>query len=369
MPAQDPQPGPHEPDPSRRRRQRYPGTHPRQFQQRYKELAPERYPGIIEEVRERGATPAGTHVPILLEEAMTVLAPLPGEIVADCTLGYGGHTRGFAQRVGAEGRVYAFDVDAGEMQRTRERLADLGERVSFQRSNFAGLAKVMLTAGIAGYDIIFADLGVSSMQVDNPDRGFSYKHDGPLDMRMDDRLPRTAAELLKTLSLEEIAEALDVLADEPDHLAIARRVVEVRERHPILRTSDLTRVIFDAKNITARQWRQRAREKQSELHPAARSFQALRILVNDELGSLRQLLRIAPSCLRPGGRIGLITFHSGEDRLVERAFQQGLQAGTFAAIANEPIRPSSRERYDNPRSSSARLRWALAAAASSEGPD
>ena len=234
----------------------------------------------------------------------------------------------------------------------------MGDRISFHRSNFGGIGKVMAEARIDGYDAILADLGVSSMQVDDPARGFSYKFDGPLDMRMDERIPRTAADLLMSLSAEQIAGALDELADEPDHRAIARAVVQVRERQPIRSTSQLTRLIFDAKGISPKEWKQRSKARQNELHPAARTFQALRILVNDELGSLRQLLRIAPSCLRPGGRIGIISFHSGEDRLVERVFNEGHISGMYAAICDEPIRPGPKERFDNPRSASARLRWA-----------
>jgi 16S rRNA (cytosine1402-N4)-methyltransferase len=302
----------------------------------------------------------------MVEEIVSALTPQPTEVIADCTLGYGGHTRAFLERTSPTGRVLAFDVDADEMQRTQERLAEFGERVSFHRSNFAGLAKVMAGAGLAGYDVIFADLGVSSMQLDNPDRGFSYKFDGPLDMRMDSRIPKTAADLLMTMSESEIAEALETLADEPHHRAIARRIVQMRQTHPVRRTSHLTRIIFDAKNITPKQWRERARQNQGELHPAARTFQALRILVNDELGCLRQLLRVAPSCLNPGGRLGIITFHSGEDGLVQQAFEQGLQTGMFSAVCEEAIRPSSRERYDNPRSASARFRWARRAVDASQ---
>lgn len=352
------------PDPSdeqrtpRKRRERYSGTHPRRFEQRYKELASEAYPGIADEVRARGGTPAGTHIPVLLDEVMNVLQPMEGELVADCTLGHGGHTEAFLQRIGPTGRVHAFDVDAAEMERTRKRLESWGERVSFHHSNFAGIGKVLAGAGIDGYDIILADLGVSSMQVDNPSRGFSYKADGPLDMRMDDRIRRSAADLLMQLSAEQIAQAVADYADEPDAQAIARAIVQTRERQVIRTTGQLTRLIFDAKGMTAGQWRKRAQARQNELHPAARTFQALRILVNDELGSLRGLLRNASSCLRPGGRIGIISFHSGEDRLVERAFQEGQTYGIYDAVSAEPIRPSGKERFDNPRSASAKLRWA-----------
>jgi 16S rRNA (cytosine1402-N4)-methyltransferase len=341
-----------------RRRQRYPGTHPRKFGQRYKELAADRYPEIVQEVRERGGTPAGTHIPVLMAEIMAALQPKAGETVADGTLGFGGHASEFLDRTAPDGRLYGFDMDGRELERTRERLARFGDRISFQRSNFAGIAKVMSQAGIDGYDIVFADLGISSMQIDNPMRGFSYKFDGPLDMRMDDRNPRSAADLLMTLSEQEIAEALDQLADEPDHRAIARHVVRDRAQRPIRRTSHLTRIIFEAKGISTKQWRERAKAKQHELHPAARTFQAMRILVNDELGSLRQFMRLAPACLRPGGRIGIICFQSGEERVVNSAFKDAIASGLLADAIEEPIRPTSEERFNNPRSASARFYWA-----------
>lgn len=341
-----------------RRRDRYPGTHPRRFEQRYKELDADAYPGITEQVKARGGTPAGTHLPVLVEEIMAALNPAEGEVVADCTLGYGGHTEAFLNRIGLSGRVHAFDVDATEMQRTKERLAAYGDRVSYHRSNFAGIGKIMAEIGIDGYDVILADIGVSSMQVDNPERGFSYKYDGPLDMRMDARITRSAADLLMQLSADQIAQALVDLADEPDAAAISWAIVQSRGRQPIRSTSQLMKLIFEVKGMTAAQWRKRSQARQNELHPAARTFQAMRILVNDELGSLRGLLRIAPSCLRPGGRMGIISFHSGEDRLVERSFNEGKQYGMFDAISPEPIRPSGKERFDNPRSASAKFRWA-----------
>lgn len=344
----------------RRRRPRYPGTHPRRFEQRYKELNPQTYPEIHEQVKARGHTPAGTHVPVLKDEVMACLRPMPGEIVGDCTLGYGGHAREFLKKIGPEGLLLGFDVDGREMEKTRQRLADegLAGQVRLHRSSFAGIGKALMVEQLEGYDIIFADLGVSSMQVDDPARGFSYKHDGPLDMRMDDRIRRTAADWLAELSVEELTGVLHDLADEPDAERIARTVVEKRGEQPITLTGQLVRLIFEAKRLTRRRWREQATEDQRELHPAARTFQALRILVNDEFSSLRHLLRIAPSCLRPGGRIGIISFHSGEDRLVAGAFKEGLETGQYNAIADEPVRPGHQERYNNPRSASAMLRWA-----------
>jgi 16S rRNA (cytosine1402-N4)-methyltransferase len=233
--------------------------------------------------------------------------------------------------------------------------------VSFHRSNFAGIAKVLRAERLDGYDVIFADLGVSSMQIDNPDRGMSYKHEGALDMRMDDRLPRTGADLLNTLSEEDLSKALRDLADEPDHERIARRIVARRAVEPIRETADLVQTVFEAKELTAETWRRRrGTAKYGSLHPAARTFQALRILVNDELGALRELLRLAPYCLRPGGRIGIISFHSGEDRLVKQAFRDGVRNGIYSSVAKEVIVPTAREMRANPRSTSAKFRWAVA---------
>lgn len=354
----DDSPSPH------RRRPRYRGTHPRRFDEKYKEHQPERFPGIVEHVRARGATPAGMHVPIMVGEVMEVLRPAPGDVVADCTLGYGGHAAEFLRRIGPQGRLVGFDVDGRQIERTAERLRaeHPGAQVVTLRSNFAGLPKGMAAAGVDGFDVIFADLGVSSMQIDDPSRGFSYKHPGPLDMRMDDRIRHTAADLLAKLSAEELADALERLADEPDHLRIARAIVRTRATAPIRTTRDLVRVVLAAKGIEKKPPAGESPQPgRRELHPAARTFQALRILVNDELGSLAQFLRVAPHCLRAGGRLGVLTFHSGEARLVREAWDAGRASGVFAAVSDEPMRPSAQERYDNPRSSSARLHWAVRA--------
>lgn len=351
--GQEPQPQPRPP-----RRKRYAGTHPRRFEEKYKELNAEAYPEIREQVRSRGMTPAGTHVPILVAEVMAALDPKPGEVVADCTLGYGGHAIEFLKRIGSTGRLLGFDVDGEELERTRRRLAEVGGGFTAHRCNFAGIGKILAREGLDGCDIVFADLGLSSMQIDDPRRGFSYRHDGPLDMRMDERAPRTAADLLATLPEAKLAAALADLADEPDSRRIARRIVEERSRRPVRGTSHLVRLVFEAKGMRSADWRNRPDKGPRDLHPAARTFQALRILVNDERGCLRQLLRIAPGCLRPGGRLGIISFHSGEDSLVEAAFAGGLEGGVYEQVSPEAVRPTSAERYANPRATPARFRWA-----------
>jgi 16S rRNA (cytosine1402-N4)-methyltransferase len=299
---------------------------------------------------------------------MAALAPAPGETVADCTIGYGGHALAFLGRIGPTGRLIGLDVDADELDRARRRLAEAGwaAGISLHRSHFGGLGKVLAAEALDGFDVIFADLGVSSMQIDNPARGFSYKYDGPLDMRMDQRLRRTAADWLAALSEEELAAALDALADEPDHRRIARAIVRERASRPITRTAQLVRVILGTLATTRRgaltavpaSAAHASSSERPDLHPAARTFQALRILVNDELKALEQLLRVAPYCLRAGGRIGVISFHSGEDRRVEESFRQGLETGLYLVVTEQPIRPGPVECRDNPRSASARFRWA-----------
>jgi 16S rRNA (cytosine1402-N4)-methyltransferase len=267
----------------------------------------------------------------------------------------------FLQAIGVTGRLIGLDVDGLQLHRTAQRLAQMGAKVSPHHTNYAGLPAVLAKEALDAVDVVFADLGVSSMQVDDPKRGFSYKYpDSPLDMRMDDRLVHTAATLLAGLSQQEISKALWELADESDHERIAQFIVTQRQVTPLTQTGDLIRLIFVAKGTTEKAWKRHKTFQDS--HPAALTFQALRMLVNDELGSLRELLRVAPYCLRPGGRIGIISFHSGEDRLVKHAFKDGLEAGLYQAIAAEVIRPPTQEIRSNPRSSSARLRWAVRAA-------
>lgn len=367
-PAENPAP--------RRRRPRYAGTHPKHFEYKYKELDPGALPGIEEHIRAQGRTPAGTHIPVLVNEVMDILKPHPGEIVADCTVGYGGHALEFLRRIGPSGILIGLDVDAAQIERTRKRLNAAGRAaevegtsstplpsaIRLHRSHFAGIGKVMAREGIAGFDIIFADLGVSSMQIDDPARGFSYKHDGPLDMRMDDRLVRTAADLLASLSVVELERALVELADEPDAMKIAQSIVRFRAFRRITRTAQLVDLLFEVKGMTRRMWRERLPEQRGQLHPAARTFQALRMLVNDEKPGLTQFLRVAPHCLTSGGRLGIISFHSGEDSEVERAFCEGLMSGTYSAVSKFPARPSPAEVTANPRSRSAIFRWAEKAA-------
>ena len=338
--------------PPHQRRPRYRGTHPRRFGEKYKELAPGQYPDLVAHVRSRGQTPAGQHVPILTEELLSVTAPRPGERGVDCTLGWGGHAERVLARLAPGGRLLALDVDPLELPRSEARLRALGhdERALVVRhTNFAALGAVLHEVGWPdGADFVYADLGVSSMQLDGPARGFSFQHDGPLDMRMNPEHGPSAAQWLARATAAELAAALSELADEPHALPIARALAAQRG------TLDTTRALARAIRLAL----------PAHLAPEAadlsvrRAFQALRIEVNRELAALDAWLRQLPTCLRPGGRAAALTFHSGEDRRVKLAFQQGLRDGTYAAVCDEVIRPSPAEQRSNPRSSPAKLRWA-----------
>jgi 16S rRNA (cytosine1402-N4)-methyltransferase len=335
-------------DPPRQRRVRYKGTHPRRFGEKYKELAPEQHADELEKVRARGHTPAGTHRPIMVGEILAALNPQPGEVALDATLGYGGHARELLPRLLPGGRLFGMDVDPIELPRTEARLRDLGfgdEVLAVRRMNFAGLPRLQAESG--GFDLVLADLGVSSMQIDNPARGFTWKVDGPLDLRLNPQRGRSAADLLAALTEEALAELLVENSDEPHAQAIAREV----HGQSIRTTRELAELI----RSTLRAERLDEDEVKRTLQ---RTFQALRIAVNDEFTVLDQFLSLLPGCLRPGGRVAILTFHSGEDRRVKKAFQQGLRDGSYAAVASEPIRASPEERRSNPRSTSAKLRWA-----------
>jgi 16S rRNA (cytosine1402-N4)-methyltransferase len=310
--------------------------------------------------RGRRSTPPGQHRPVLLEAVLDVLAPAPGAIVVDCTVGWAGHAVELLQRAGPSGKLVGLDLDPENLPLARQRLEATGLPFALHHANFAGLQAVLAAEGIDAVDGLVADLGMSSMQVDDACRGFSYARDGPLDMRMDRTRGRTAADVLATISETGLAAALRDLGDEPDAEAVARRIVAARQQKPIVRTTDLTTVLLEE----GKPWRLHPGPGRWETHPAARTFQALRILVNREQGNLAQLLRVLPSVLRPGGVAAIISFHSGEDRLVKAAFRDGLHAGTYSEIADEPLRPDVAERQANPRSRSAKLRWARKAGSS-----
>jgi 16S rRNA (cytosine1402-N4)-methyltransferase len=304
----------------------------------------------------RRSTPAGQHRPVLLAEVLAALDPQPGMIVVDCTIGWAGHGAELLKRVGPQGRLIGFDLDADNLIHAKERLDAIGHPFTLHHGNFAGLGNLLGAEGIHGVDCLLADLGMSSMQVDDPERGFSYVRDGPLDMRMDRSRGRTASEILATIAEEELRQALQELGDEPEADNIARAIVAAQPNGPLQRTTDLARLIMETTQATS--WRLHPKRDKWVLHPAARTFQALRILVNRELANLQQLLRLSPTCLNPGGRAAIISFHSGEDRLVKAAFRDGLRAGIYESVSDEPVRAGWNERTENPRSRSAKLRWA-----------
>ena len=334
--------------PPHRRRPRYPGRNPRKFEDKYKEHDPANHAETVAKVLASGKTPAGTHRPILLPEILGILAPKPGEIAVDATLGYGGHAREILAHLQPGGKLIGLDVDPIELPKTQARLIALGFGVDTfiaVRSNFAGLPKVLSSHGIAGADVILADLGVSSMQIDGPSRGFSVKGDGPLDMRMNRERGFPASALLEKIGKEKLTALLAENADEPRAPEIAaalsgRRLATTRELNAAIRAA-LPRLSPQDLDSSIR-----------------RTFQALRIAVNDEFSALESFLRNLPACLNPGGRAAILTFHSGEDRRVKKSFAAGWKSGIFSAISQEIIRPGPEERRMNPRSTPAKLRWA-----------
>lgn len=365
-----------------RRRPRYSGKNPRRFEEKYKEHDPQRYAETVAKVLASGKTPAGTHRPIMVAEILEVLAPQPGELAVDCTLGYGGHARELLARLQPGGHLLGLDADPVELPKTEARLREAGfgpEVFTAVRSNFAGLPQALAAFGTrlsepqqggasdgvdqtgashalaaaaagtaalrAGADCILADLGVSSMQLDDPARGFSTKGDGPLDMRMNPQRGQPASALLAKSSPAALADLLHANADEPRATELAAALA----RHTFATTRELADSIRAALP--------RLNKDDADL-TVRRVFQALRIAVNDEFGALDTLLRHLPACLKPGGRVAMLSFHSGEDRRVKKAFEAGLREGTYAEISPEVIRPTPEERRDNPRSSPAKLRWA-----------
>jgi 16S rRNA (cytosine1402-N4)-methyltransferase len=293
-----------------------------------------------------------------LDEVLAELNSQPGQVVVDCTVGWAGHGVELLRAVGEKGRLIGLDLDKENLPKSQERLAAVGFPFVLHQSNFAGLPAILAAEGLAAADAILADLGMSSMQLDNPDRGFSYVRDGPLDMRMDRSRGRTAAHLLATITQNDLRQALEEFGDESEATKIAAAVVSARQLAPIRRTSDLSRLIMDTiHGEKSHEWRLHPAPNRWNIHPAARTFQALRILVNRELANLKQLLRVLPTCLVPGGKAAIISFHSGEDRLVKSAFRAGLRNGVYSSISQEPLLVSFRERTDNPRARSAKLRW------------
>lgn len=355
-----------------KRRIHYSGKYPRHFAEKYKELNPEKYADEVAHVIAKGNTPAGTHIPIMVREILDVLAIKPGEQGFDATLGYGGHTLAMLGHLGGAGRLYSGDIDPIESKKTAERIRaqGYGEDIwQLRNMNFCEIDS--LASEVGGFDFILADLGVSSMQIDNPERGFTFKADGPLDLRLNPEAGISAAERLADIGREELAGMLIENSDEPYAGEIARAVVNAGRRRPIKTTKQLYSVIEQAlarvklpadvaEKVGHSTKREAAARADLVKKSSARVFQALRIDVNHEYEVLYEFMEKLPEALRPGGRAAILTFHSGEDRIVKKAFKAYRSQGIYSEIS-DVIRPTREECYQNSRAHSTKLRWAIRA--------
>ena len=341
-----------------KRRVRYKGKYPKKFEEKYKELQPEKYQDTVQHVIRKGNTPAGMHISIMVKEILDFLQIRPGQKGLDATLGYGGHTRAMLEQLQGEGHIYGLDVDPIESVKTKKRLEDLGfgeDIMTVRQMNFADIDQIAEEAG--PFDFILADLGVSSMQIDNPERGFSYKFDGPLDLRLNPQAGISAAERLKEVDREELAGMLVENSDEPYAEEIARCITgAVRRGEKVDTTTKVRELIEEALSFIPEKERKEAVKK-----ACARTFQALRIDVNSEFEVLYAFLDKLPHVLAPGGRVAVLTFHSGEDRMVKKSFKQYRKAGLYSEISDDVIRPSAEECVRNSRARSTKLRWAVRA--------
>lgn len=341
-----------------KRRVRYKGTHPRKFNEKYKELNPDKYSDTVEKIKQKGHTPAGMHISICVKEILDFLQIQPGQKGLDATLGYGGHTQEMLKCLNSSGHIYALDVDPIESVKTKQRLEKLGfdEKIlTIINTNFKNIDEVAKTAG--KFNFVLADLGISSMQVDNPERGFSFKAEGPLDLRLNPKRGISAAERLRRISQPELEGMLIENADEPYAKQISSLIIGKRRKHvPIETTIQLRDIIAEALNYLP------AKERDDIIKKScARVFQALRIDVNNEFEVLYEFLEKLPNILESGGRAAILTFHSGEDRLVKKSFKAFYREGIYSEISDEVIRPSAEECSRNSRARSAKLRWAIKA--------
>lgn len=341
-----------------KRRVRYKGTHPRNYKEKYKELQPEKYGDTIAKVIQKGGTPAGMHISICVNEILDFLQIKPGQKGLDATLGYGGHTQAMLKCLESQGHIYALDVDPIESVKTKKRLEDLGfgpDILTIRQMNFANIDQIAEEVG--PFDFILADLGVSSMQIDNPERGFSYKFEGPLDLRLNPEKGVTAAERLKEVTQEELCGMLWENSDEPYAEEISRAIInEIKNGRPVETTTRVKEIIEKTLSFLPADEQKEAVKKSCQ-----RTFQALRIDVNSEFEVLYSFLDKLPHVLAKGGRVAILTFHSGEDRLVKKSFKQYQKEGLYSEIANEVIRPSAEECIRNSRAKSTKMRWAIRA--------
>ncbi|SFA93653.1 16S rRNA (cytosine1402-N4)-methyltransferase [Acetitomaculum ruminis DSM 5522] len=341
-----------------KRRKHYSGKYPKKFEEKYKEQNPEKYSELVEHVVKKGNTPAGMHISIMVNEILEVLDIKPGQIGLDATLGYGGHSKAMLSKLEGKGHLYALDVDPIESEKTKERLKKAGyfeDILTVKLTNFANILEVAKTAG--GFDFILADLGVSSMQIDNPKRGFSYKTDGPLDLRMNPQKGDSGAMRLRKITKEEFTGMLIENSDEPYANEISTEVYSsIKKGHAMDTTTELREAVKRALQkckIPKEDWDDTYKKS------CQRTFQALRIDVNSEFEVLYKFLEGLPHALKDGGRVAILTFHSGEDRLVKQAFKNYYKEGIFSEISKDVIRPSKKECFENPRSKSTKLRYAI----------
>ena len=340
-----------------KRRVRYSGTHPKRFEEKYKELNPEKYAADVQHILDKGHTPAGMHISIMVQEILDFLDIQTGQVGLDATLGYGGHTRAMLQKLNGQGHIYGLDVDPIESAKTEKRLRDAGfgaDILTVRLQNFADIDQVVADTG-EKFDFVLADLGVSSMQIDNPARGFSYKVEGPLDLRLNPEKGVSGAERLLELNRKEIEHMLIENADEPYAEQIAANIMKWRYMcRPIERTTQLRDCIAEALAFLPKYEQKEAVKKSCQ-----RCFQAIRIDINSEFEVLYAFLEKLPSVLKPGGRAAILTFHSGEDRLVKKAFQTFNRMGIYSEVARDVIRPSAEECMKNSRAKSTKMRWAI----------
>ena len=345
-----------------KRRVRYKGTHPRRFSEKYKEHDPDKYADTIAKVISKGGTPAGMHISIMVKEILDFLQIRPGQRGLDATLGYGGHTRKMLEQLQGQGHIYGLDVDPIESAKTEKRLRDAGfgqDILTITQINFANIDEVAEQYG--KFDFVLADLGVSSMQIDNPERGFSYKNDGPLDLRLDPQHGISAAERLSELTQEEMEGMLVENADEPFAFEIAKTIYNVQRAGNRIGTTQELRHLIEQTLERPLSHMSEGEKKDTVKKTCQRVFQAIRIDVNSEFEVLDQFLYKLPAVLNPGGRVAILTFHSGEDRMVKKSFKALEKEGIYEQVAKDVIRPSAEECRQNGRARSTKMRWAVRA--------
>jgi 16S rRNA (cytosine1402-N4)-methyltransferase len=345
-----------------KRRVRYSGKYPKKFSEKYKEQNPEKYGDQIQHVISKGNTPAGMHISIMVQEILDALQIQPGMKGLDCTLGYGGHSTALCKKLEGEGHLYSLDIDPIEIVKTTKRMRDRGFDENIWtpiHTNFRNIGEVAREHG--PFDFIMADLGVSSMQIDNPERGFTWREDGPLDLRFNPESGVSAAERLKELDRDEMTSLFIENADEPYARDIADAIYKTLRAHKPLETSGQLKQLIEDVVLQEKEVKNLSHEEQKKLvkKSCTRVFQAIRIDVNQEFEVLYEFLEQLPDALAPGGRVAILTFHSGEDRLVKKFFKMQKKMGLYSEITEDVIRPSKEECYRNPRAHSTKLRYAI----------